>query len=58
MKLVELSTILQNYCHEGRSLDKVIITYDGNHLMLDRVEVKPGIDEEVVIDLKREADFN
>lgn len=55
MKLVELSTTLQNYCHAGKSLDRVIIEYEGEHLVLDKVEIKTGKNEEdVVIELKRE----
>lgn len=55
MRLVDLSTTLQNYCHAGKSLDRVVIEYEGNHLALDRVEVKSGYDEEsIVIELKKE----
>lgn len=55
MKLVELSTKLQNYCHEGRSLDRVIIEYNGKHLILNKIEVKNGSQEEdIVISLKEE----
>lgn len=55
MKLVDLSTTLQNYCHAGKSLDRVIIEFEGKHLVLDKVEIKNGKNEEdVVIELKRE----
>lgn len=55
MTLVELSNKLQYYCHEGRSLDRVILEYNGKHLVLDTVEVKNGkTEEDVVLALKEE----
>lgn len=56
MKLVELSTILQTYCHEGKSLNKIVILYEDNHLTLDSVQTeKTSKEEKVIIRLKKES---
>lgn len=55
MKLVELSTMLQNYCHAGKSLDNIIIEYEGKYLRLDKIDIKKGkYEEDIVIELKKE----
>lgn len=55
MELRQLVSILQGYCHEGRSLDRVILKYGDKHLVLNDVEVQDGKHEEdVVINLKEE----
>lgn len=55
MRLVDLSTILQNYCHEGKSLDRIIIEYKDKHFVLDKVEIKTKQNEEdVILELKEE----
>lgn len=56
MRLVDLSTILQNYCHEGKSLDRIIIEYKDKHFVLDKVEIKTKQNEEdVILELKEET---
>lgn len=55
MELRQLVSILQNYCHEGKSLDRVILKYGDKHLVLNDVTVTNGKNEEdVVIDLTEE----
>lgn len=40
MTLQELSTKLQNLCHDGHSLDEVYIDTDGNNESLCEIEVR------------------
>lgn len=40
MTLQELSTKLQNLCHDGHSLDEVYIDTDGNNESLYEIEVR------------------
>ena len=40
MTLQELTTILQTLCHEGHSLDEVVIDLDGNNENYADIEVR------------------
>ena len=40
MKLYELTTKLQSLCHDGHSLDEVLIDLDGNNETFADIEVR------------------
>lgn len=56
MKLSELSTILQSYCHEGYSLDKVVMVYHSKHLHLSSVDIKKKATSDEHIEIHLETD--
>lgn len=57
MKLNEFTNILQDYCHMGKSLDKVIIKYKEHILTFQSVTILPGKNEEdIIVELQDEKE--
>lgn len=56
MTLSKFCSILQEYCHQGYSLDNVILKYNDAHLKLKDINIfKLTKDEEdIIIDLEEE----
>lgn len=54
MTLSKFCSILQDWCHQGYSLDNIIISFEDHHLKLKDVKIKKEAEENVIIELEDE----
>lgn len=54
MTLSKFVSILQDWCHEGYSLNELVLTYKGERLKLKDLKIEVNRDEEIIINLKDE----